>query len=223
VSGARPPSKAASGTDNDEAKYGSNRWLWFPNKDAKLNRTSADPAASERLSAMLNDIKMNIYLAAGLESEDPTKSRGQVQSGIALAFKFQNLKATLSALVRGCQNAENKVWQLISEAWGFALPGETKYPTDFDVADFAVELAGLIQALATQGLPSILREKLVDRFVKRNLNLSTDEQAELDTQMEDRKAMVEGGLGAFPPNESTGGPQLPPKPQPPTPGKTTKK
>lgn len=224
VSGARPPSKTGTGgSDNDEVKIGSNRVMWFTNPAAKFNATSAVPEAAEQLRLQLTEIKMNVYLAAGLEAEDATKQKGDVQSGVALAFKFQNLAAQLKSLADACGRAENKIWILMEGGWGFKIPKPTHYPDEFDIPNYAEELAGLIQALATQGLPSVLREELVARFVHRNLSLAPDRQQELDDQMEARKDMVEGGLSAFPLQERIGG-ALPPKPkEPPTPGDKTKK
>lgn len=223
VTGSPKPSKSDR---SDEPKFGTQKVWWFTQADAKLSRIANDPAAWGSIKEAKQECVESIYRVSGLESPDPTKKSGAAVSGVSKAFDFENLAAPLAALVDSCQHAEQRMWWLISTAWGFEVPKDTEYPDNFDIPDYDEELATLIQALATPGLPSVLKEQVIKHFTTRNLNLSDDEQAELDDQVAARADAAESMVGMIPPQkplpgkggEAAPGGQVPASPaaEPPT-------
>lgn len=196
VAGAAKPETNDKST---EVITGTSKIMWFTEAATTFNRIANDPVAFESLKEAKEECRTSLYTVAGLESADPGKSKLGLESGVALAFKFQNLAAKLSALVDACESSENQAMDMVADAWGFSVPKPAKYPDNFDIPDYGSELLVVIQACAGVGIPSVLKKIIVDRFVNRNCELTDDEQAELDDQMEARSDIAESSLAGLPP------------------------
>ena len=171
-----------SETDVGKVVIGSNRLITINNDKAHVEKLGAEPAHAATIQAAIEDETKNLYRQAGLGHD--MNGTAKVESGIAKAFKFNDLAATLAALADAVEKAENQIWKLLAK-WG--MKGEespTKYADDFNIPEFDEELKALSDALVSQDLPVVIRRKLVDRFAGRNLQLSPEEAEEMEDEME---------------------------------------
>ncbi len=175
----------AIGVSADAVKdviIGNNRLICLPNPGASIEMIGADPAQAKTISEAIDDETVELYRQAGIVQNNPLQV-GLPESGIALAFKFNDLAANLAALADAIQDAHNAIMLRICNGNGETYPGDAKYPDDFNMPDYAGEMATLIQTVSASALPGVIKDQAVSQFVSRNLTLTDQEQAELDAQM----------------------------------------
>lgn len=178
----------ASGVSAKEIKdvtVGSNRIICLPNPLAKFDAMGADPAQAESIAKRIDETQTELYRLAGVSTGDPLAGPGAPESGVAKAFRFNDLAANLAALADACEEAENALMHRLFAAAGEEYPGDAKYPDDFDMPDLAAELEGVIRVVTAPALPQVIANKIVTRFADRCLSLDEDEEAELAQQMKD--------------------------------------
>ena len=175
----------ATGISAEELKdvpVGNNRILCLPNPQGKMEALGADPAQAKTIADRRADEVSNLYRLAGINFD--AHGKGAPESGIAKAFKFNDLAANLAALADSTECAENQLWELLADGWGWKDAPQSKYADDFNLPDFSVELKDLADSLVATEIPATIRRKLVERFTDRNLSLTSDEEDELESEME---------------------------------------
>ena len=134
-----------------------------------------------------------IYSMANLEF-----TGGVEQSGIALAFKFQEAQNSLSDLAILCETAEEQVARLVCAWAGEEWDGKIAYPRRFQVTDLLNELKIAMDALTLSISPTFDKslKKRIAREVLGNWASSETYQA-IDDEIENGPGdEYEGRLGA---------------------------
>ncbi len=177
----------ASGISADQVKeayVGNNRLLCLPNPASRVDMIGALPAQAATIETRItNDIR-ELYRIAGIDAGSSTDGAGAPESGLAKAFKHNDLAANLAALAMSGQEAENLVMRRLFAGEGKQAPAPVSWPHEFDLPSLADELNEAIRAAVTAQLPVVLRRKILLRFAQRNFELSTDEAAELTTELD---------------------------------------
>lgn len=181
------------------AEVGSNRVICIPNPGGSWDTIGADPAQADSIRKDITDESRELYRIAGISSSDPLEGPGQAESGVARAFKFNDLAANLSALADAAESAENSAMARLFEMNGETVPESAKYPDDFDSPVFSDELDATIRAIDS-GMPRTMVKKIAQRFAKRNLALSDEETAKVDTELD--QGPPERSANPFPFNKS---------------------
>lgn len=163
---------------------GNNRLLCIPNPQGSIDKIGADPAQADSIRTSIMDEQRELYRIAGVDAGSSTDGGGQAESGLAKAFKHNDLAANLAALALASQSSENLAVRRVFAALKRTLPKPAGYPTDFDLPQLADELNETIRGLVTTQLPAVLRRKLAQRFATRNFELSQDEKAELQIALD---------------------------------------
>ncbi len=171
-----------SATDIGDMYVGNNRVICLPNPAAKFEMIGADPAQAQSLRDAIKDEERELYRVAGIQSDDPTKA-GAPESGIAKAFKHNDLSANLSALAACVETAENSAMTLLFDSVGEPYPGDVKFPDDFDLPNIADDLSEVISAVSIMALPNTIKTKITERFAQRHLSLDDAEQRQLEGEM----------------------------------------
>ncbi len=161
---------------------GNNRVICVPNPAGGMMAIGADPAQAKTIQDAIINEQKELYRIAGISADDQSK---QPESGIAKAFKHNDLSANLAALAESVQNAENRAMRLIFEASGQKYPGNCKYPDDFDLPNIADDMTDLASALTLQSLPPMIKQKMVTSFAQEHLSLDEDEKRQLETELQD--------------------------------------
>ncbi len=170
-------------SDIGEMKIGNNRLICLPNPAAKVDMIGADPAQGERLSSMIKDEERELYRVAGIQADDPTSGRAVPESGIAKAFKHNDLSANLSSLAGCVEDAENQAMKILFDAIGEPYPGDVKFPDDFDLPNIADDLAEVISAVTVTALPKTIKNKITADFAQRHLSLTPEEEKTMQSEM----------------------------------------
>ncbi len=194
----------ATGISADSVKdveIGNNRLICLPNPGAAVEFIGADPAQAKTICDAIEDEQRELYRQAGISNGDPLKA-GNAESGVAKAFKFNDLAANLSALADAVQDAHNAVMKRICSANGEAYPGNAEYHDDFDMPDYDAEMTTLIATVSTSTLPGIIREVAIKKFAKRNLALDEKQEIKLTERLTklDDIADVSNSSNPFPNN-----------------------
>lgn len=168
-----------AGITKDEAadsgvEYGSNRIFCIPNPGGTLSRIGSDVAQADSLRRSIDAEIDALYRTAGVDGGSPTQA-GAPESGLAKAFKFNDLNANLAAMGDAVESAINQVFRIAHQATGQEYPGDIKFPDEHAPPDYGAELQELISALATNAIPPVIRRVVADRFIQRNLNLSNED------------------------------------------------
>lgn len=177
----------ATGVSADQVKdvaFGSARLLCLPSPDAKFQVLGADPAQADSIRTSIADEERELYRTAGVQTGDPTAGPAAPESGVAKAFKFNDLAANLSALADACEDAENAAMDRIFAAQSRTKPGDAQYPQEFDLPVMADELTDVIRIVSVQQIPDVLKTHMIRRFADRSLGLSEDEDVELQTALD---------------------------------------
>jgi len=124
-----------------------------------------------------------LYRAAGLDSGDPTQA-GTAESGIAKAFRFNDLSANLSALADSVEAAWNITMYIIAKTMGQPHVGNVNMSDDFSPPSFGDELLEMIQTVSAGSIPRVVKQNVLDRFVNRNLTLSEDDRVAYEMERE---------------------------------------
>jgi hypothetical protein len=176
-----------------DVQVGNTRVLCLPNPAAKMEMIGADPAQADSIRASVTDEKDNLLAQAGIVNNGAQAA----ESGLALAFRHNDLVTIVSALAISCEQAENQLAVELAEAWGVDDPGKAVYSgKDADLPDFAAEAKSMIDFVSNAALPPVLRRKVAERFATRNLPLDDDEKEELRQsfgQQATRTAGLESG------------------------------
>lgn len=185
-----------------DAKVGNNRIICVPNPAGSVSMIGADPRQADSIRAQIADEIANLFRLAGVNPADASTAPA---SGLALAFRHNDLATIVAALAMACEEAEAQVWRLLANAWGFEAPAATQFQgKDTELPDFAGEAATLLAIVANAAVPPTIRRKVAERFAARNLSLDETEQAALATEIERGGSLAralsgEGdGGGAFP-------------------------
>lgn len=183
-----------------DAKVGNNRVICIPNPAGSVEMIGADPAQADSIRKEVTDEAENLFRLAGINPADASTAPA---SGLALAFRHNDLATIVAALALACEQAEAAVWALLADAWGFEPPAPTVFQgKDPELPDFGSEAATMLAVVANTALPPTIRRKVAERFASRNLSLDADELAALGREVErsGAAARVQGPAGgAFPP------------------------
>lgn len=181
-----------------DAKVGNNRVLCVPNPAGSVSMIGADPAQADSIRQQILDEVGNLFRLAGVNQADASVAPA---SGIALAFRHNDLATIVSSLAQACEDAETAIWGLMGPAWGFEPPAPTVYQgKDADLPDFGVETASMATVVANAALPPLIRQKVAERYAVRNLSLSDEETETLRAQIEQAGALSRES--AYPPGAS---------------------
>lgn len=173
----------ASGVSDSQVKdvmVGNTRVLCLPNPASSVQMIGADPAQATSIRESLKDETDTALRNAGV-----VQGGEQAQSGVALAFRHNDMVTIVSALACGTENAENDVTVTIAGGWGVDAPAPTNYQgKDSDLPDFSGEAVTLVSIVSNASLPMVIRLKVAERFAARNLGMSDDDMRDLRTEME---------------------------------------
>jgi hypothetical protein len=183
-----------------DARVGNNRVLCIPNPAGSVEMIGADPAQATSIRQEVADEVANLFRLAGVNPADASTAPA---SGLALAFRHNDLATIVAALAMAVEQAEGAVWALLAQAWKFEPPAPTVYQgKDPELPDFAGEAATMLTIVANAALPPTIRRKVAERFAARNLSLSEEEADELDEEVRKSGALARAmgsGAGPFPP------------------------
>lgn len=130
---------------------------------AKPEYLSPDPKQAGVILAVINKIINEIYHTIGLAGER-TKQDNAVgidnSSGVAKAYDFERVNSLLLTKAQSCQNAENKIVDLVCRWAGIPTPVDNlvTYPTTFDVMRLVDDLV-TAEALAKLTAPAEIRRE----------------------------------------------------------------
>jgi len=156
----------------------------------------ADPVKlyMEQIAATIEDI----YRVANLEFVG-----GIQQSGVALAFHFQEANSSLRTMAEQCEQAENQIAQLVSAWQGETFKGHIAYPSEFNLSDLKEELATALDAV-NLGLGAefdkALKKRLAQKILANDVSaetlaaINTEIDAQGDTYKNRLAQQVNGGL-----------------------------
>ncbi len=194
----------ASGVSDAQVKdvmVGNTRVLCLPNPASSVQMIGADPAQATSIRSSVTDEIDNLLRNAGV-----VQGGEQAQSGVALAFRHNDMGAITSALANAAEDSENAATKTIGEAWGQEPPAPTVYQgKDADIPDFNAEANAMVALVSNSGLPTVIRRKVAERFASRNLGLTPEEMEEMREEMEEKKAMAQAISGGSPFPEREGG------------------
>ena len=165
------------GTINAGSKYAT----FFPNPATSVIRLGGDPAQANSIRESIESDTKELYRASGISAD--AGSDAPAESGIAKAFKFNDLAAILKSLAKECEDAHRRAETITASMMRIVDYAPVKYPDEFLMPIYEQELNAAILA-AQSPLPQVLKAKAVKRFAKRNTQLSKEEETELDTQLE---------------------------------------
>jgi hypothetical protein len=156
------------------------------------------------------------YRVAGLSSGNPTEV-AQPESGVAKAFAFNEIEVKCAALADAAEQAENAAVLRLSNAFGFAYPGDSDWPEEFSTPDLADELQ-LTLDVQNLDLPQVLVRKQTENLAE-NFALTGPEKTTLKTQLDaaDKRAqdLIDNPIIAAVPSPKPGAPVGPNAPNPP--------
>ncbi|WLR90992.1 hypothetical protein [Shinella zoogloeoides] len=138
---------------------------------AKPEFLSPDPKQAGVILAVINKIINEIYHTVGLAGER-TKEDNAVgidnSSGVAKAYDFERVNSLLLTKAQSCQNAENKIVDLVCRWAGVKAPEEdlVTYPTTFDVMRLVDDLV-TAEALAKLTAPIEVRREHMRQMVEK--------------------------------------------------------
>lgn len=149
-----------------------------------LGRIAADPTQADSLRQSLDREVRELYRAAGLSAGNPTEV-GAPESGVAKAFAFNEIEATLSALADAAEDAENRAVMMAAGWGGWSYPGDCDWPDNFAPVDLAADLEFVVRLGTAPDVPAVLKTKAWRDFANRWGNLTAEEQAALSQQLDD--------------------------------------
>jgi hypothetical protein len=141
-----------------------------------MDRIGSEVEQAESLRRQIEQEMAELYRVAGVDGGNPTQS-GAPESGVAKAFRFNDLSANLAAMADAVQRCWNTIMRRACGTVGETYPGDVKFPDDFAPPDYGQELVELINSM-NSNLPPVIKRKTADRFVDRNLSLSDEEWQE---------------------------------------------
>lgn len=185
-----------------DQKVGTTRLLCVPNPQGSVEVLGADPAQAVSIRDSIADEVANLLRLAGLGSAETLTAP---QSGLALAFRYNDLATIVSALAVAAEDAEDCLARVLASGWGFEAPPRPQYQgKDPELPDYPGETTTLLAVLTASGIPAVLREKAAERFATRNLSLSDADLARLRTELANAnkvRTQAASAFGAFPPRK----------------------
>jgi len=162
-------------------KHGPHQAIYIPEPTASMQTLGADVAQAGSIRQSILDDSGELHRVAGISSTD---NDGGVESGLAKSFTFNDLSANLSSLAKSTQDAHQRAEQLTANAMSVTDFEATVYPSDFNMPMLQMELAEVVSANSSN-LPRIIKDKLIKRFVNRNLELTDEDKKVLEQQLAD--------------------------------------
>jgi hypothetical protein len=148
----------------------------------ELSKLGADPHQSQSLRAAYEKEVRELYRAAGLSPGNPTDV-GTPESGIAKAFRIDEIDAILATISACGGEAENRVTNLLAHAKAFAYPGKPRWPETFDTPSLIQELEAVLRVWESN-LPDTLRRDAARRYMAaRRPLLSPEETAKMEEEL----------------------------------------
>lgn len=149
----------------------------------KLEKLGADPAQSASLRAAYDKEVKELYRAAGLSPGNPTDA-GTPESGIAKAFRVDEVDAILATISSCGGDAENRATKLLANAKAFSFPGKARWPETFDSPSLIQELEAVLRVWESN-LPDTLRRDAARRYMSaRRPLLSPEETAKMEKELQ---------------------------------------
>jgi hypothetical protein len=174
-------SQFSAGTDREPSKrdpavdWGTKRLLCMPDPAGKLEKAGSDVAQADSLRATIAAYEDALYMAAGVSNQ---QQMAQAQSGIALAFRNNDLSATLSALASAVEGCFRRCMSLVAGVAG-GEPAAIALSDDYEPGDFAQELQSVISAMMTPALPGTFKRRIAQRFATRHFPDLSDDDVDL--------------------------------------------
>lgn len=169
-----------------EVIVGPGKGLAVPGAEGKtpsIAKLGADPAQADSIRKTIELEIVEMYRCAGLSPGNPTEA-GQPVSGVAQAFKFNEVEATLAALADAAEQCENLTVRRAAAGGGYAYPGDCDWPDTFAAPDLAAELEYTIR-IVTATLPGVLKSAAISDFAGKGFkNLSPDQKKQLAEELE---------------------------------------
>lgn len=162
---------------------GTKEAVFFPNPLTKVDHKGADPAQADSIRRSIDADVQELHRTAGIASD--AGEAGPVESGVAKAFKFNDLAAILKSLATAAEQAQRKAEKLTAVVLG--IPDDyapVVYPDEFLMPIYEKELNEVIIAIQSP-IPQVLKKQAVNRFVTRNSNLNEEDKLKLEQQIED--------------------------------------
>lgn len=151
---------------------------------AKPEYLSPDPKQAGVILSVINKIINEIYHTIGLAGER-TKEDNAVgidnSSGVAKAYDFERVNSLLLTKAQSCQNAENRMIELVCLWSGISKPEDNivTYPTTFDVMRLADDIV-MAEALGKLNAPIEVRREQMNILVEKLFpQLKSDLMADL--------------------------------------------
>lgn len=171
-----------TGVDDDtesriDIRRGSDMIICLP-KDADVKYVAPPADTIKQIQDVINDTKAEIDSFAGVGT---TESNG-VESGLAKAFKFDELNVRIATIVKALQKSENKIVKLVSIGLGYDYPGDCKWPNDFQTPVKTEDLDTTTKVLSS-ALPTILKQTEVKNFASEHYELDAASTKLLDEQI----------------------------------------
>lgn len=143
----------------------------------------APPADPVKLyMEQISQTVLDIYRIANLEFVG-----GVQQSGVALAFHFQEANSSLRTMAEQCETAEKEIMNLVHAYQGEQPQGYIAYNNDFNLSDMAQTLSVAMESI-NMGLGAEFNKALKKRIAKQILGndvdpvVATSIEAEIDAQ-----------------------------------------
>ncbi|MBA8881718.1 phage portal protein [Phyllobacterium myrsinacearum] len=168
---AMPAQAVMPGDDEYDAvlSMGTKRVFLFDGAGGKPEYLSPDPKQAQIILTVIEKIINEIYHTVGLAGER-TKQDNAVgidnSSGVAKAYDFERVNSLLLSKAQSCENAENKLVQLVCKWANIAIPTDklVQYPLTFDVMRLADELS-VGEALGKLAAPNEVRREQMRQIV----------------------------------------------------------
>lgn len=151
---------------------------------AKPEFLSPDPKQAGVIMAIVNKLISEIYHTIGLAGERTKEDNAMGidnSSGVAKAYDFERVNSLLLSKAQSCENAENKIVELICLWAGETVP-DTKlvvYPETFDVMRLVDDLS-IAETLAKIMAPVEVRREQMRQLVEKMFpRLSKDLKAKI--------------------------------------------
>lgn len=173
---------AAKPKAESDIKFGPKQMLFLPNPQSSLGTVGGDPAQAMSIRQSIEDNTKEIMRVSGVDSG--SAEAGQVESGLAKSFRFNDLAANLASLAKAEQDAHRRCERLTANELGISDYSYVTYPSDFTMPILNQELTDVISGLRS-GLPRVLIDKLIQRFAQRNFDLSDEDKDTLEQQLAD--------------------------------------
>lgn len=176
-----------SGVDSDQVKdisIGVAKFMCLPDPGSSAQRLGADASQAASIRESITQEVRELYRVAGLSPGDPLQASAP-ESGVAKAFAFNEIEATLSKLTSSLQQTENWMTAQWTEATGSQYPGEAKWPTKFDTPNLTTELERAIRTISAP-LPDSLKALETMRYADMAFRLDPQKRQQIQQEIRDQ-------------------------------------